>query len=208
MGHVQLHAQVLLLLADLVTNDLCTCSHLASVVHFLSLLELQSVWLLENAGSLGVIPLAGVIVSAALEDTPVIEGQLKEKKSKWKIFRKWRTRYFTLSGAHLSYRGAGTEQDKLEEKGGIDVHQIRSVKVNRGGSRHIPKAFEIFTDNKSFVLKAKDSSNAEEWIRCLSIVVAHSHAREEQSHGLLKTTTSIPRSFMYGYHSSNMRTAV
>ncbi|XP_042230886.1 protein melted-like isoform X2 [Homarus americanus] len=142
------------------------------------------------------------------EDTPVIEGQLKEKKSKWKIFRKWRTRYFTLSGAHLSYRGAGTEQDKIEEKGGIDVHQIRSVKVNRGGSRHIPKAFEIFTDNKSFVLKAKDSSNAEEWIRCLSIVVAHSHAREEQSHGPLKTTTSIPRSFMYGYHSSNMRTAV
>ncbi|ROT61232.1 Protein melted [Penaeus vannamei] len=125
------------------------------------------------------------------EDTPVIEGQLKEKKSKWKIFRRWRTRYFTLSGAHLSYRGAGTEQDKVEEKGGIDVHQIRSVKVNRGGSRHIPKAFEIFTDNKSFVLKAKDSSNAEEWVRCLSIVVAHSHSREEQSHGAPKTTTSF-----------------
>ncbi|XP_042868475.1 protein melted-like isoform X2 [Penaeus japonicus] len=142
------------------------------------------------------------------EDTPVIEGQLKEKKSKWKIFRRWRTRYFTLSGAHLSYRGAGTEQDKVEEKGGIDVHQIRSVKVNRGGSRHIPKAFEIFTDNKSFVLKAKDSSNAEEWVRCLSIVVAHSHSREEQTHGAPKTTTSIPRSFMYGHHSSTMRTAV
>ncbi|KAK8392027.1 hypothetical protein O3P69_017566 [Scylla paramamosain] len=142
------------------------------------------------------------------EDTPVIEGQLKEKKSKWKIFRKWRTRYFTLSGAHLSYRGAGSEQDKLEEKGGIDVHQIRSVKVNRGGSRHIPKAFEIFTDNKSFVLKAKDSSNAEEWVRCLSIVVAHSQAREEQNLGPLKATTSIPRSFMYGYHASNTRTAV
>ncbi|KAK7062980.1 Pleckstrin y domain [Halocaridina rubra] len=143
------------------------------------------------------------------EDTPVIEGQLKEKKSKWKIFRKWRTRYFTLSGAHLSYRGAGTEHDKAE-KGGIDVHKIRSVKVSRGGSRHIPKAFEIFTDNKSFVLKAKDSSNAEEWVRCLSIVVAHSHSREEQSHGMPKTTTSIPRSFMYGHHSSSsaMRTAV
>ncbi|XP_066940283.1 protein melted isoform X1 [Macrobrachium rosenbergii] len=146
------------------------------------------------------------------EDTPVIEGQLKEKKSKWKIFRKWRTRYFTLSGAHLSYRGAGTEQDKAE-KGGIDVHKIRSVKVSRGGSRHIPKAFEIFTDNKSFVLKAKDSSNAEEWVRCLSIVVAHSHSREEQTHGAPKTTTSIPRSFMYGHHSSSssssaMRTAV
>ena len=32
---------------------------------------------------------------------PVIEGQLKEKKGKWKIFRRWRTRYFTLSGIHL-----------------------------------------------------------------------------------------------------------
>lgn len=32
---------------------------------------------------------------------PVIEGQLKEKKGKWKLFRRWRTRYFTLSGIHL-----------------------------------------------------------------------------------------------------------
>lgn len=32
---------------------------------------------------------------------PVIEGQLKEKKGKWKFFRRWRTRYFTLSGIHL-----------------------------------------------------------------------------------------------------------
>lgn len=33
---------------------------------------------------------------------PVIEGQLKEKKGKWRLFRRWRTRYFTLSHAHLS----------------------------------------------------------------------------------------------------------
>lgn len=40
-----------------------------------------------------------------LQDSqPVIEGQLKEKKGKWKIFKRWRTRYFTLSGAHLSYK--------------------------------------------------------------------------------------------------------
>ena len=38
------------------------------------------------------------------EDHPLMEGQLKEKKNKWLIFRRWRTRYFTLSGAHLSYR--------------------------------------------------------------------------------------------------------
>jgi hypothetical protein len=40
------------------------------------------------------------------EDQPVIEGQLKEKKGKWRLFRRWRTRYFTLSGGHLSYRGS------------------------------------------------------------------------------------------------------
>lgn len=37
---------------------------------------------------------------------PVIEGQLKEKKGKWRLFRRWRTRYFTLSGAHLSCKGS------------------------------------------------------------------------------------------------------
>lgn len=36
-----------------------------------------------------------------LEDEPVIEGQLKEKKGKWTLFKRWRTRYFTLSGVHL-----------------------------------------------------------------------------------------------------------
>ncbi|KAB7497865.1 Protein melted [Armadillidium nasatum] len=135
------------------------------------------------------------------ENTPVMEGQLKEKKSKWKIFRKWRTRYFTLSGGHLSYRG---EEDKIDEKGGIEVHQIRSVKVGRG--RQIPKAFEIFTDNTSLVLKAKDSSNAEEWVRCLSIAVAHSQAKEDDhnhhTQNQQRTTTSIPRNFLYGHHST------
>lgn len=37
---------------------------------------------------------------------PVIEGTLKEKKGRWRIFRRWRTRYFTLSGAHLSCKGS------------------------------------------------------------------------------------------------------
>jgi hypothetical protein len=36
-----------------------------------------------------------------LEEEPVIEGQLKEKKGgKWKIFKKWKSRYFTLSGTN------------------------------------------------------------------------------------------------------------
>ncbi|CAH0555735.1 unnamed protein product [Brassicogethes aeneus] len=101
---------------------------------------------------------------------PVIEGQLKEKKGRWRLFRRWRTRYFTLSGAHLSCRGSSGGES-------IDVNQIRSVKVSRG-ARNIPKAFEIFTGNQTLILKPKDGKNAEEWVQCLNIVVAHSHAKE------------------------------
>lgn len=101
---------------------------------------------------------------------PVIEGQLKEKKGKWRLFRRWRTRYFTLSGAHLSCRGSSGGES-------IDVNQIRSVKVSRG-ARNIPKAFEIFTGNQTLILKPKDGKNAEEWVQCLNIVVAHSQAKE------------------------------
>jgi len=107
------------------------------------------------------------------ENHPLMEGQLKEKKNKWLIFRRWRTRYFTLSGAHLSYRESKLDQDATP----IEINQIRSVKVSRPG-RSIPKAFEIFTSDKTYVLKAKDGKNAEEWVQCLSIAVASSHARD------------------------------
>nr|CAD7587523.1 unnamed protein product [Timema genevievae] len=59
----------------------------------------------------------------------------------------------------------------------IEVNQIRSVKVSRG-ARNIPKAFEIFTGDQSLILKPKGGKNAEEWVQCLSIVVAHSQSRE------------------------------
>ncbi|XP_037075485.1 protein melted-like [Pollicipes pollicipes] len=106
-------------------------------------------------------------------DQPVMEGQLKEKKGRWKIFQRWRTRYFTLSGAHLSYRCS--EQPRLDNHE-IGVHEIRSVKVSRSG-RNIPKAFEIFTHDRTYVLKAKDGKKTEEWVRCLSVAVAHQHSR-------------------------------
>ena len=39
------------------------------------------------------------------EQEPVIQGQLKEKKGgRWSIFKKWKSRYFTLSGDKLTYR--------------------------------------------------------------------------------------------------------
>ncbi|CAG4907316.1 protein melted isoform X1 [Colias croceus] len=106
----------------------------------------------------------------AADGQPVIEGQLKEKKGRWRLFRRWRTRYFTLSGAHLSCKGSSGGES-------IDINQIRSVKVSRG-ARNIPKAFEIFTGDQTLILKPKDGKNAEEWVQCLSIAVAHSQARD------------------------------
>ncbi|XP_023952535.2 protein melted [Bicyclus anynana] len=106
----------------------------------------------------------------AADGQPVIEGQLKEKKGRWRLFRRWRTRYFTLSGAHLSCKGSSGGES-------IDINQIRSVKVSRG-ARNIPKAFEIFTGDQTLILKPKDGKNAEEWAQCLSIAVAHSQARD------------------------------
>lgn len=106
----------------------------------------------------------------AADGQPVIEGQLKEKKGRWRLFRRWRTRYFTLSGAHLSCKGSSGGES-------IDINQIRSVKVSRG-ARNIPKAFEIFTGDQTLILKPKDGKNAEEWVQCLSIAVAHSQAKD------------------------------
>ncbi|VVC96613.1 unnamed protein product [Leptidea sinapis] len=106
----------------------------------------------------------------AADGQPVIEGQLKEKKGRWRLFRRWRTRYFTLSGAHLSCKGSSGGES-------IDINQIRSVKVSRG-ARNIPKAFEIFTGDQTLILKPKDGKNAEQWVQCLSIAVAHSQARD------------------------------
>ncbi|XP_060863265.1 protein melted isoform X2 [Metopolophium dirhodum] len=122
-----------------------------------------------------------------LQDSqPVIEGQLKEKKGRWRIFKRWRTRYFTLSGAHLSYKGSKNDKDGTP----IDIHQIRSVKVSRG-ARNIPKAFEIFTGEESLILKPKGGKNAEEWVQCLSVVVAHSHSKDttnSRNSSLIRTT--------------------
>ena len=32
-----------------------------------------------------------------------VTGQLKEKKGRWKFFKRWKTRYFTLSGATITF---------------------------------------------------------------------------------------------------------
>lgn len=55
---------------------------------------------------------------------------------------------------------------------------MQSVRAIGSRGRTIPKAFEIFTMDKTFVLKAKNSRSTEEWVQCLSIAVAHSQAKE------------------------------
>ncbi|XP_055333624.1 protein melted-like [Paramacrobiotus metropolitanus] len=110
--------------------------------------------------------------------TPMMEGVLKEKKGRWTFLRRWRSRYFTLSGPFLSYKSS---TDKVVP---IDMRRIRSVKpINARGIRSIPTVFELFTnDNKVFLLKAKDPSNAEQWMQCLQIAMAQSQSAEEYGH--------------------------
>lgn len=129
---------------------------------------------------------------------PVIEGQLKEKKGRWKFFRRWRTRYFTLSGIHL-YRDEVSSNmffvsiysmldlnlfplsQKTGDKDGqsVEVGRVQSVRaVGNSRGRTIPKAFEIFTNDKAYVLKAKNSQNNQEWMQCLSIAMAHSQSKD------------------------------
>uniref|UniRef100_A0A183UNQ0 Protein melted-like protein n=1 Tax=Toxocara canis TaxID=6265 RepID=A0A183UNQ0_TOXCA len=116
---------------------------------------------------------------------PVLEGQLKEKRGRWKFLKRWHTKYFTLSSAALTCRDRSLDPstDKIICPS-IDLRKIRSVKSlskGRKSRKSLPRAFEIFTDDDiSYVLKAKDQSKAEEWFQCLQIAVAQAH-RERQS---------------------------
>ena len=59
--------------------------------------------------------------------------------------------------------------------------KIQSVKAVKKGMRDIPKAFEIFTTDQTYVFKVKDGKNAEQWVQCLQIAVARSQKPEEGS---------------------------
>ncbi|XP_064611222.1 ventricular zone-expressed PH domain-containing protein homolog 1-like isoform X2 [Liolophura sinensis] len=114
-------------------------------------------------------------VSSLLQDGfPVIAGQLKEKKGRWKFLKRWKTRYFTLSGAHITYSKSDSRKETLP------VAKIQSVKAVRKGIRDIPRAFEIFTADQTYIFKAKDRKNAEQWVQCLHIAVARTQKQEKQ----------------------------
>ena len=65
------------------------------------------------------------------------------------------------------------------QKATLPVCKIQSVKALRKGMRDIPKAFEIFTADQTYVFKVKDGKNAEQWVQCLQIAVARSQKPED-----------------------------
>lgn len=72
----------------------------------------------------------------------------------------------------------------------LDLTQIRSVRVSRS-HRNIPKAFEIFTEEKTYVLKPKDGRNAEEWVQCLSVLVAHHNQSNKEKSTVFGSKTAV-----------------
>ena len=59
----------------------------------------------------------------------MIEGQLKEKKGgKWKLFKKWKSRYFTLSGAKLSYKDSVSKLYSKVQSTSNDIIHLLDLK--------------------------------------------------------------------------------
>ena len=44
----------------------------------------------------------------------VFQGQLKEKNGKWRLFKRWKKRYFTLSGGNFTYQKTGVRNSYIE----------------------------------------------------------------------------------------------
>ncbi|XP_077146805.1 ventricular zone-expressed PH domain-containing protein homolog 1 [Ranitomeya variabilis] len=114
------------------------------------------------------------------EGQPLIEGRLKEKQVRWKFIRRWKTRYFTLAGNQLLFRKGKCKDDPDDCP--IELSKVQSVKAvaKKRRDRSLPRAFEIFTDNKTYVFKAKDEKNAEEWLQCINVAVAQAKERESR----------------------------
>ncbi|CAL8335481.1 unnamed protein product [Boreogadus saida] len=115
------------------------------------------------------------------EGQPLMEGRLKEKQVRWKFIKRWKTRYFTLAGNQLLFRKSGKSKDELEDIP-IELSKVQSVKVvaRKRRDRGLPRAFEIFTDSKTYVLKAQDEKHAEEWLQCINVAVAQARERENR----------------------------
>ncbi|XP_051054916.1 ventricular zone-expressed PH domain-containing protein homolog 1 [Phodopus roborovskii] len=111
---------------------------------------------------------------------PLIEGKLKEKQVRWKFIKRWKTRYFTLAGNQLLFQKGKSKDDPDDSP--IELSKVQSVKAvaKKRRDRSLPRAFEIFTDNKTYVFKAKDEKDAEEWLQCINVALAQAKERESR----------------------------
>lgn len=111
---------------------------------------------------------------------PLIEGKLKEKQVRWKLIKRWKTRYFTLAGNQLLFQKGKSKDDPDDSP--LELSKVQSVKAvaKKRRDRSLPRAFEIFTDNKTYVFKAKDEKNAEEWLQCINVALAQAKERESR----------------------------
>ncbi|XP_072200465.1 ventricular zone-expressed PH domain-containing protein homolog 1 isoform X6 [Excalfactoria chinensis] len=117
---------------------------------------------------------------------PLMEGKLKEKQVRWKFIKRWKTRYFTLAGNQLLFRKGKSKDDPDDCP--IELSKVQSVKVvaKKRRDRSLPRAFEIFTDSKSYVFKAKDEKSTEEWLQCINVAIVQAKERESR-----ETTTYL-----------------
>lgn len=83
--------------------------------------------------------------------------------------------------AHVFYFPYAFQKDDPDDSP-IELSKVQSVKVvaRKRRDRSLPRAFEIFTDNKTYVFKAKDEKNAEEWLQCINVAVAQARERESR----------------------------
>ncbi|KAH3823608.1 hypothetical protein DPMN_125417 [Dreissena polymorpha] len=66
-----------------------------------SRIEVSSVSRIEVSSGIAVIVIEVSPVIVVIEVSPIIV--LKEKKGRWKFLKRWKTRYFTLSGSQITY---------------------------------------------------------------------------------------------------------
>lgn len=57
---------------------------------------------------------------------------------------------------------------------------LLKIVARKRRDRSLPRAFEIFTESKTYVLKAQDEKHAEEWLQCINVAMAQ--ARERENH--------------------------
>lgn len=70
------------------------------------------------------------------------------------------------------------------------ISNIQTVKVIRKGGRGIPTAFEVFANDETYVFKARDAENVEQWVQCLQIAIARTQRLNRDS---ISSDINVPR---------------